>query len=425
MDKAYYLSDEPVPFALQATRSLLDFICSSFSPSETALSTQLLQAITTNITPIQPDQIPAGERTSLILPVLNYPRVHDPEFLKKLTPFIVSQVNEGRLSLFFDHCNESNSERAIETFAARLGEQGITNFSAINWICHNSLLPDVVYGVRHIKFNCHHIQTYVNLAISLPAHAWCETRLASKYLNAITKPRLLCLNSTPRPERIAAILQLVDLGIIKCRDYDPHHIPNLPYLSFGGFDSEKGGACTVDESREWLVQHNLTRLIPHLEWLSDKVLAVDSFTEKGGNLICKIDLDVYSKTILSFVTETTMAADLKHITEKTLKPLMLGHPIVVAGTRGSLELARELGFGVLDHVINPSYDLESDLGNRIWMSTNEVMNFMNLTAGNLSLAKDEIIPHLQANLKWAQTSLPLVFQRQRVEPLLNRVFGIS
>jgi hypothetical protein len=70
--------------------------------------------------------------------------------------------------------------------------------------------------------------------------------------------------------------------------------------------------------------------------------------------------DQAGESMLYLVTETVATGRRHHITEKTFKPIALGMPFVIVGTRGSLEYLRSYGFRTFDGIWDESYDLEED-----------------------------------------------------------------
>jgi hypothetical protein len=60
------------------------------------------------------------------------------------------------------------------------------------------------------------------------------------------------------------------------------------------------------------------------------------------------------------VTETVATGRRWHLTEKTFKPIALGMPFVIVGTRGSLEYLRSYGFRTFGDVWDESYDDADD-----------------------------------------------------------------
>jgi hypothetical protein len=70
--------------------------------------------------------------------------------------------------------------------------------------------------------------------------------------------------------------------------------------------------------------------------------------------------DQAAESMLYLVTETVATGRRHHLTEKTFKPIALGMPFVIVGTRGSLEYLRSYGFRTFDGIWDESYDLEPD-----------------------------------------------------------------
>jgi hypothetical protein len=70
--------------------------------------------------------------------------------------------------------------------------------------------------------------------------------------------------------------------------------------------------------------------------------------------------DQAAESMLHLVTETVATGRRHHLTEKTFKPIALGMPFVIVGTRGSLEYLRSYGFRTFDGIWDESYDLEPD-----------------------------------------------------------------
>jgi len=70
--------------------------------------------------------------------------------------------------------------------------------------------------------------------------------------------------------------------------------------------------------------------------------------------------DQSAESLLYLVTETVYTGRRHHLTEKTFKPIALGMPFVIVGTRGSLEYLRSYGFRTFEGIWDESYDLEFD-----------------------------------------------------------------
>ena len=70
--------------------------------------------------------------------------------------------------------------------------------------------------------------------------------------------------------------------------------------------------------------------------------------------------DESAESLLYLVTETVATGRRLHLTEKTFKPIALGMPFVIVGTRGSLEYLRSYGFRTFGHIWDESYDQAED-----------------------------------------------------------------
>ena len=70
--------------------------------------------------------------------------------------------------------------------------------------------------------------------------------------------------------------------------------------------------------------------------------------------------DQCAESLLYLVTETVATGCRHHLTEKTFKPIAMGMPFVLVGTRGSLEYLRSYGFRTFEGIWDESYDLEED-----------------------------------------------------------------
>ena len=70
--------------------------------------------------------------------------------------------------------------------------------------------------------------------------------------------------------------------------------------------------------------------------------------------------DECAESLLYLVTETVATGRRHHLTEKTFKPIALGMPFVIVGTRGSLEYLRSYGFRTFEGIWDESYDHAND-----------------------------------------------------------------
>jgi hypothetical protein len=70
--------------------------------------------------------------------------------------------------------------------------------------------------------------------------------------------------------------------------------------------------------------------------------------------------DECAESLLYLVTETVATGRRHHLTEKTFKPIAMGMPFIIVGTRGSLEYLRSYGFRTFEGIWDESYDSAED-----------------------------------------------------------------
>jgi hypothetical protein len=78
----------------------------------------------------------------------------------------------------------------------------------------------------------------------------------------------------------------------------------------------------------------------------------------------------YESTDIEVVLETLFDDSRLHLTEKSLRPIALGQPFILAGTPGSLEYLRSYGFRTFGHVWDEQYEQETDPEYRLVKITN-------------------------------------------------------
>lgn len=64
----------------------------------------------------------------------------------------------------------------------------------------------------------------------------------------------------------------------------------------------------------------------------------------------------YNNTLCEIVLETLFDDTRLHLTEKTLRPIAVGHPFILCATSGSLEYLKDYGFRTFADIFDESYD---------------------------------------------------------------------
>jgi len=77
---------------------------------------------------------------------------------------------------------------------------------------------------------------------------------------------------------------------------------------------------------------------------------------KDTNAANQYNLEIYTDSFLSFVTETKFNEDVVFLTEKIFKPIALGHPVILLAYAGTLRGLEDLGFKINWCGIDPSYN---------------------------------------------------------------------
>jgi hypothetical protein len=85
----------------------------------------------------------------------------------------------------------------------------------------------------------------------------------------------------------------------------------------------------------------------------------------SSNYSADFDLHDYETTEIEIVLETLFDDDRVHLTEKTLRPIALGQPFVLASSAGSLTYLKNYGFETFDSVWSEEYDTIKDARERL------------------------------------------------------------
>lgn len=130
-----------------------------------------------------------------------------------------------------------------------------------------------------------------------------------------------------------------------------------------------------------LVDHTLMRVSPvdstidkhydlhqfeHAHWRPHNVIE-DYFPlcNAESHYSADFEQEDYESTDIEVVLETLFDDLRLHLTEKTLRPIAIGQPFILAGTYGSLKYLRDYGFKTFADCWDESYDMMSDSVDRM------------------------------------------------------------
>ena len=111
------------------------------------------------------------------------------------------------------------------------------------------------------------------------------------------------------------------------------------------------------------------------------------------------DLTHYKQTFLSLVTETLWTNDTVFFTEKTSKPINVGHPFMVVATPGHLRMLKKYDFQTFSKWIDESYDDEIYLDKRLEIIMANIKRFSEYSVDKLKQIRTEMEPILIHNQK--------------------------
>lgn len=117
-----------------------------------------------------------------------------------------------------------------------------------------------------------------------------------------------------------------------------------------------------DEGKEFLTNY-IKRWSP---------LIIDIDKDEKSTKPYSMNVEHYSKTCYSLVSETEISSDTVFITEKTFKPIKAYHPFIVFGSPHTLKTLRSMGYHTFPELFDESYDNEFDPKIRLKMILHEV-----------------------------------------------------
>ena len=124
------------------------------------------------------------------------------------------------------------------------------------------------------------------------------------------------------------------------------------------------------------------------------ILDIDVHTK--DEVINVVNLDHYSNSYFSLISETETSDQCIFITEKTYKAIYAGHPFIIWGNPGTLTYLRSIGYKTFPTLFDESYDTELDPVKRLAMILAEVKKFKDLDSKekqNLIKMQNDIAEH--------------------------------
>ena len=159
-----------------------------------------------------------------------------------------------------------------------------------------------------------------------------------EYTPVNEKNLFLNYNRNPRPHRVEFLSNLLNADIF-----------NRGLISIGK---------VIDGDNEFLINNT--------------PITIDDTYDLKFNMACSITKSDYEKTFISVISETLVDEDTLFITEKTWKPIMVGHPFIIFGNQGTLKYLKSIGYKTFSPWINEEYDDISNSTIRLNKIVNEL-----------------------------------------------------
>ena len=166
---------------------------------------------------------------------------------------------------------------------------------------------------------------------------------------------------------------------------------------------------TWEANCKWADKDFIPRFMPSLEgpWPEPKFrelpndLLLDQYKtgtfDKDDDPTWTTDLSLSLSSFCTIVIETDSGNELVNISEKTIRALALGQPLLVLGVNGTHQYLKDLGFDMLDDIIDNSFDQEPELYARFCKFVSSIDKINHYTTGALQHVKCSVRKRLESN----------------------------
>ena len=266
------------------------------------------------------------------------------------------------------------------TFEGYSGSKGNNDLNIIEKWRTDSNLPigSVYYGCGNQLLTNN--KNGVITAPILDFEAWNNVKFETPIeFNPIDDKNLfLMYNRNPRPHRVNFCIRLLKNDIFE-----------RGLLSLGDLNYYNDETYIVDQHNEY--QFNYLK--------TNSPFLIDSKPNLYYNLACDITKSDYERTFISIISETLMDEDTIFISEKTWKPIMIGHPFIMLGNKGALKYLKSIGYRTFDKWIDEKYDDILDENERRGTIMSELKRLSYLSVNQLIQIRNEMNEICEYNQK--------------------------
>jgi hypothetical protein len=325
-----------------------------------------------------------------------------------LSQYITAHYKLGG-NIIFDHTKEGGAG----ILYARLHElANLTNihcnkFILINALCNNTEIYEEFCKSNNIidKINVY------GLNIIEPKYQLNMQGLSPidiEFTDIEKKKTYLCFNRMVRPHRLILLSLILKKGLLDAGFYS-----YFPEAVFEGSPPIDFIFQTASTSLKKEVLAELKDIYSQNEHLMPLVLNINK--DHNKNYVDKSDYNYFQNSLFSLVTETFFFENKinnfmgkynfeegkgVYFSEKTFKPIIMGHPFILVARPKSLYYLKKLGYQTFSPYINEHYDDIENNGDRLLAIVEEVNRIHNLT-------NDE-------KVNWLKNVMPIAIHNREV-----------
>ena len=188
----------------------------------------------------------------------------------------------------------------------------------------------------------------------------------------------LSYNRRPRYHRVYTSALLLKENILHDGTFSFNTVgTNIPYFDF---------------------RNDTDNLIDYVvDMYNNSPVFIDSKDNSGDDISLYVSLKDYEETFISIVTETLTEPGSLFYSEKIWKPLIVGHPFYLVGSKGQIKYLKNLGFKTFDKWIDESYDDLDNVEDRIKLIVNDLKRFKSMSVEELRSIRDDMRPICEYN----------------------------
>jgi hypothetical protein len=287
-----------------------------------------------------------------------YPERHSLFYFLK--PQYLTDLQAGRAFLLLDQCHEGYHVPWIyEWFHQGCSELGINPEQMIyvtgdldvtkkyqEW-CQGRDLPGYICTVGHPHFESIIYEQSLNRVRidKYPAFPTVAEQLEYKAQNLESIRVYNALQKRPRAHRAWLFLRLVQQGLIHDGINSMNALSRENCYYMDRFMSEQ----------EYAMISPFLPMLPPSTGATEQELEAFANVDSGKYQL-RFNEDICLDSWVSVISEASFSDDQCFISEKTFKPLIVGHPFIVFGNPNSLQYLRDMGYKTFDPWIDESYD---------------------------------------------------------------------